>query len=242
MFSKVLKATLCGATAIAAATALTSCVSINVKEAKLDNFNRSFTDKSFTEIDADIDWGELKIVPSSDNKVTVDAKDVPDTFKSEIKDGVLIVDFNTKSGTVAPRKAKTSVTIKVPSKDYEKLDLDLGAGDTTLEDLSISTIDIDCGAGELNINNIEADETLDISGGAGSIDISDSITGGLDADLGVGEFNFDGTVNGDIDIECGIGNVDIDLTNPESDFKGSNSKYSLKVDKGLGKFSISYNN
>ena len=236
MFSKVLKATLCGATAIAAATALTSCVSINVKEAKLDDFNRSFTDKSFTEID------ELKIIPSSDNKVTVDAKDVPDTFKSEIKNGVLIVDFNTKSGTVAPKNAKTSVTIKVPSKDYEKLDLDLGAGDTTIEDLSISTIDIDCGAGELNINNIEADDILNINGGAGSIDISDSITGGLDADLGVGEFNFDGTVNGDIDIECGIGNVDIDLTNPESDFKGSNSKYSLKVDKGLGKFSISYNN
>ena len=242
MFSKVLKATLCGATAIAAATALTSCVNVNVKEAKLDDFNRSFTDKSFTEIDADINWGELKIVPSSDNKVTVDAKDVPDTFKSEIKNGVLIVDFNTKSGTVAPKNAKTSVTIKVPEKEYEKLDLDLGAGDTTIEDLSISTIDIDCGAGELNINNIEADETLDISGGAGSIDISDSITGGLDADLGVGEFNFDGTVNGDIDIECGIGNVDIDLTNPESDFKGANSKYSLKVDKGIGKFSISYNN
>ena len=240
MFSKVLKATLCGATAIAAATALTSCVSL--KTANLTDFNRSFNDKSFTEIDADIDWGELKIVPSSDNKVSVDAKDVPDTFKSEIKNGVLIVDFNTKDGTVAPKNAKTSVTIKVPEKEYEKLDLDLGAGDTTLEDLSINTIDIDCGAGELNINNIEADETFDISGGAGSIDISDSITGGLDADLGVGEFNFDGTVNGDIDIKCGIGDVDIDLTNPESDFKGANSKYSLKVAKGIGKFSISYNN
>lgn len=240
MFSKVLKATLCGATSIVAATTLTSCVSI--KTADLTDFNRSFNDKSFTEIEADINWGELKIIPSSDNKVTVDAKDVPDTFKAEIKNGVLIVDFNTKSGTVAPKKSKTSVTIKIPKKDYEKLDLDLGAGDTTIEDLSISTIDIDCGAGELNINNIEADETLDISGGTGSIDISDSITGGLDADFGVGEFNFDGTINGDIDIECGIGDVDIDLTNPESDFKGSNSKYYLNIDKGLGKVNISYNN
>lgn len=240
MFSKVLKATLCGITAIAAGAALTSCVSI--KEANLTNFNRSFNDKNFTEIDADIDWGELKIIPSSDNKVSVDAKDVPDTFKTEIKNGVLIVDFNTKAGTSAPKNAKTSITIKVPSKNYEKLDLDLGAGDTTIEDLSISTIDIDCGAGELNIANIEADKIMDIVGGTGAIDISESTFGGLDADFGVGEFNFDGTVNGDIAIKCGIGNVDIDLTNPESDFKGSNSKYSLKVDKGLGKFSISYNN
>ena len=240
MFSKVLKSTLCGATAIAAATALTSCV--NIKEANLTNFNRSFNDKSFTEIDADIDWGELQIIPSSDNKVSVDAKDVPDTFKSEIKNGVLIVTFNTKNGTVAPKNAQTSVTIKVPSKDYEKLNLDLGAGDTTIKDLNISKIDIDCGAGELYITNVEADKIMEINSGTGSIDISDSITGGLDADFGVGKFNFDGTINGDINVDCGIGNVDIDLTNPESDFKGSNSKYSLKVDKGIGKFSISYNN
>lgn len=236
MFSKILKATICGVTAIVAGVALTSCVNVT-----LTDYNRTFDDSSFTEIEADIGWGELKIIPSNDNNVYVDAKDVPDTFKSEIKNGVLIVDFNTKV-TIQPKKAKTSITIKVPKKDYKKLNLDLGAGDTTINDLNISKIDIDCGSGDLDITNVETDQVLNIDGGTGSMDISNSTLGGINADFGVGKFNFDGTINGDIDIECGIGDVNIELTNSADDFNGSGSKYSLKVDKGIGKFNISYNN
>ncbi len=238
MFSKILKASICGITTIAAGIAITSCANVT-----LTDYNRTFDDSNFTKINVDIDWGEIKIIPSNDNKVYIDAKDVPDSFKSEINNGVLIVSFHSKKflNFLKPKTNKTIITIKVPAKDYEKLDLDLGSGDTTIKDLNISKIDIDCGDCKLNIKNIKTDNILKIDGGTGSIDISESIIGGLNADFGEGKFNFNGTINGDIDIDCGIGDVNIELTNSSDDFNGSDSKYSLKVDKGIGKFNIYYN-
>ncbi len=240
MFSKVLKAALCGITAIAAGVALTSCE--NIKKANLIDLNLSFQDNSFSKINANIYWGKLKIISSDDDSISIYAQNVPDTFKSEIKNGVLIIDFNTKNGVIAPRNAKTSITIKVPEKDYKKLYLKLGTGNTTIKDLKISNIDVEYGTGKLNMNNVKADKLINIEGVKGTINISNSILGSVNADLGIGRVDFEGTVNGDIDIECGIGDVNINLTNPESDFKSSESKYKLKINKGIGNLNISYNN
>lgn len=246
MFSKVLKATLCGATAIAAATVFTGCVVItnqsNLNDIKCKSFSNSFNDKNFTKIDADIDWGILEIKPSTDNKVYVDATDVPDSFTAEIKNDTLVVDFNTDSTPKKVINKKTNITIKVPEKDYNKLNLKLGAGETSVKDLTINSIDINCGACELNMDDIKATKALKLKGGAGEITISESTLGSLDANLGIGEFSFNGTINGDIDVKCGIGDADIDLTNPKSDFEGKNSKYSLNLKEGLGDINITYSN
>ena len=63
----------------------------------------------------------------------------------------------------------------------------------------------------------------------------------MDADQGVGELNFTGTVNGDIDIDGGVGEIVVNLTNPESDFVGSGSKYKIDIDTGIGSKTVNYN-
>lgn len=241
MFSKILKATICGVTAVAAGVALTSCANVNVT---LTDYNRTFTDSNFTEIEADISWGEFKIIPSSDNNVYVDAKDVPDTFKSEIKNGVLYINYYVKSNFKIPKDSKTIVTVKIPEKSYNKLKLDLGSGITSIQKLDVNNnIDIDCGSGELRLTDIKSNGALDIDGGSGDINITNSNFSGLDAELGSGNFSLASVaIYGNIDINCGSGNVDISLINPASDFNGDNSKYKLEIDSGSGNTNISYNN
>ena len=53
--------------------------------------------------------------------------------------------------------------------------------------------------------------------------------------------NFTGTVNGDIDVEGGVGEIVLNLTNPESDFVGSGSKYKMDIETGIGSKTVNYN-
>ena len=240
MYLKLFKKTLCAAGAVAAIVALTGCSFGN--SVKLKDSNRTFENAAFTKIDAYIDWGKFTLSSSDDENVYVVAKDVPDTFKTEIVNGVLVVDFNPKSNTSKPRKANTNVIVKVPAKDYADFNLDFGAGDSFIENLTCSKITINCGAGKLEAKNITTDSKVKVDGGTGSIKILESTIGGLDANLGVGEFLFTGTINGNISLDCGIGNATLNLENPESDFVGSNKKYSLNNNSGIGKITITYKN
>lgn len=242
MFSKLLKGTLVSTILAASAVFLCSC---NLLGEKLIDINQTFEDKNITEINADIEWGELKIISSEDTYFTVDAKKVPESFSAEVSNNKFVIKTNSKSKSMFKIKNgsdTSNITIKVPKKIYDKLELKLDAGETTLKDLSTSKLTVTCGAGEVNITGVETTKMTELKGGAGEINISNSVFGGLDADLGVGDFKFSGTINGDINVECGIGDANIDLKNPESDFKGANSQYSIDIKKGLGDSSISYDN
>ena len=46
-------------------------------------------------------------------------------------------------------------------------------------------------------------------------------------------------MNGNIDADGGVGEMTFNLTNPSSDF-GSNGKYRLDIDTGLGSSSVNY--
>ena len=71
----------------------------------------------------------------------------------------------------------------------------------------------------------------DIAGGAGKMDILSSSFNNLDLKLGVGEFNLSGVLTGNNEIESGIGNVNINLTN------GLDS-YRIRTEKGVGMIKI----
>ena len=48
-------------------------------------------------------------------------------------------------------------------------------------------------------------------------------------------------MSGDIDADGGVGELVFNLTNPESDFSGSGSKYKLDIDTGIGSKTVNYN-
>ena len=53
----------------------------------------------------------------------------------------------------------------------------------------------------------------------------------MDIDVGMGNFTFRGTANGDLDVDCGMGNVQMWLTGEEKD-------YNYEVDCGMGNVTV----
>ncbi|MCR4638292.1 DUF4097 family beta strand repeat-containing protein [Ruminococcus sp.] len=237
------------------------------RHGKIKDFSESFSAADVERVNLEIGWADLTVSKSNDDKIYVEAKNVPEGFTADVKGDTFSTDFDNEKIHIGMLPAwlknddnETVVDIKLPDKEYASFVLDLGAGETsaagfscgkfriecgagevTFEDIECETGSFDCGAGEVNIKGIKCDEKLYINGGAGEVNISSAVLGGIEADQGVGELNFTGTVNGDIDIDGGVGEIIVNLTNPESDFVGSGSKYKLDIDTGVGSKTVNYN-
>ena len=123
-------------------------------------------------------------------------------------------------------------------KDMEIIN---GVGDNKFTNITCESCKLTAGTGDLEVININTAKELRIESGVGEIEMSGAEIGGLYIETGTGDTDFAGTVNGNIYIEAGTGDLDIALTNPESDF-GSNGKYTMTIDKGVGEKNITYNN
>ncbi len=97
----------------------------------------------------------------------------------------------------------------------------------------------------------------------GEVSVKSAILGGLDLQAGVGKFYMKGELNGNADIDGGIGLLTLKLLNGRDDhsfdintgvgsitidgerfstgkIKVNNSKGNIKIDGGVGKISVSY--
>lgn len=234
------------------------------KYEKTKDYNESFSADNVTKLNLDIEWADLTISQSKDNNIYINATNVPDDFTADIKNGTFTTSYRDKKhftfhlpGIFQNSHNNAAVEIKLPEKEYNSFILDIGAGESQISDIKCDTFrvdcgagsvsftnincsegKVDCGAGDLTITNIDCQNKLKVDGGAGQITINGTL-GGIDVDQGVGEFIFNGTINGNIDADGGVGEMTFNLTNPSSDF-GSNGKYRLDIDTGVGSSSVNY--
>ena len=232
----------------------------------LKDYNESFSASDVRKLDMDIEWADLTVGMSEDDNIHVDAKNVPEDFGAEVKNGTFRTYYTNKKLKVHNLvdfwnngKDDTTVNILLPQNEYSSFILELGAGETTVSDIICDKLsvncgagevtfknircsdgEIDCGAGQVNITDINCEGKLDIDGGAGEIIVS-GVLGGIDVDQGVGNFEFTGTVNGNIDADGGVGEMTFRLTNPPDDFYSNGGKYKLDVDTGVGAANVYYN-
>ena len=100
-----------------------------------------------------------------------------------------------------------------------------------IEKISADNLNLNLGAGKVEIDNIETYTSTLIDGGAGKIDINNGLISYLNFDMGVGEVNLTARVLGKSEIDCGIGAANINLL-------GNSNDYQIDVDKGIGEFTI----
>lgn len=95
----------------------------------------------------------------------------------------------------------------------EKIDIDIDAGEITMEKVKAGTFSADVEAGSVTVKRLDAEE-CDIDVNMGSINLRDShITGGLDAEVNMGEvsvFLRDSYEDHDYTVNCGMGEVVIE--------------------------------
>ena len=113
---------------------------------------------------------------------------------------------------------------------YDKVKIELGAGEMTFDDLSAKEISMEVGAGVIRCEGISTQE-LEVSVGMGQIELSKMDVDKLEAEVGMGEFVGSGIVNKSAKLECSMGNVELTLD-------GSSQDYNYKLEAAAGNVTI----
>ena len=175
--------------------------------------------------------GDIRIEQTDGSKVTVKETAEKDLDEDEMihtwLDGkVLRIQYCASDKKIGINGLEKKLTVSVPKNvELSDIEIDSGAGNVTFDRIVTSNMDIDLGAGDLDLIFTKVPKDADIDLGAGDITITmpedSNIT--IDTDKGLGEIKSDiPFVNNKDDEEIVIGD-------------GSNS---LSIDMGAGDIAI----
>lgn len=183
-------------------------------------------DKDIMDIDIElrnteliVEVGERLKIETNNKKINIRQKE--DKIEiTEKKDNVLTL--------IKGNILKLTVPENYP---FDEVEIDAGAGKVNITYLLAEELELNLGAGKVDIKNVTTTDDTKINGGAGSINIKESLFKNLKLNLGVGTLKFASKVEGDSDIECGVGSSDIKLYGRKEDYK-------IKISTGVGEIII----
>ncbi|MCM1135755.1 MAG: DUF4097 domain-containing protein [Clostridium sp.] len=112
---------------------------------------------------------------------------------------------------------KNSITLRIPKgMSLDEVDLEIGAGIMDISNLRARELDAIVGAGELTINNVETDD-FSVEIGAGSLEAGGMYAREADLEVGLGNCSYEGTIAGSLDAECDMGSMDFLIKGKEED-------------------------
>lgn len=153
---------------------------------------------------------------SGDDSFYVEASDCG-KFQAYQENGTLYIRTTTSSRTWGSWKG-SKVKLYVPEDcHFSDADIDLGAGELSFDNLNAGRISLGVGAGRINVNGLQT-EALNMEIGAGEIDMKDVNLKGMKADVGMGNLQVSGSIEGDVDVSCAMGNVELQLSGRQQDF------------------------
>lgn len=124
------------------------------------------------------------------------------------------------------------LTLYIPSDIvFDVADITTGAGRMTVDALSAEALEMNVGAGDVNIEELNTNKRADIEGGAGRVTVSDGRLCNLDLKMGVGQLNLTSRLIGRSGLDLGVGESNITLLGDKDD-------YDIEVEKGIGHLTI----
>lgn len=158
-----------------------------------------------------------------------------DAFKVESNYKYLTVEEKGGRLVISQRKAFTVgnlnevATVLTVPKDFvfKEADITAGAGRMNIEALSANELDIELGAGDTEIRQLNVLHEGEIDGGVGKLSILDGQLCNTDLNIGVGKLEMSGMLTGNSSVDCSVGSVELVLL-------GSIDDYRIELDKGIG--------
>lgn len=114
-----------------------------------------------------------------------------------------------------------------PGIEFERVEIEAGAGSLDIDNLVVKNLDLELGAGKTTVSAVEVTTAARIEGGAGVIEIESGTLRNLDLSLGAGRAVVAARVLGNSKIDSGVGKLELNLLGGEGDYR-------LTIDKGLG--------
>lgn len=143
-----------------------------------------------------------------------------------IEEGNLVVDgfqkaFGISTGSIS------EVILEIPSgMFFEEVEAEVGAGTMQMEDITAGEVEASIGAGELTLKRIKANE-FSAKIGAGQVIAKEMDVQNAEIDVSMGECIFNGSIRGNLDAECDMGNLELKL-------KGKQSEHNYQIECAAG--------
>lgn len=163
------------------------------------------------EIDAEIFAGEVNFYSSDEEEIVVETKGISEKlgFKCYMDGDELKLTTKKKLFDIK-NVGRGNINVYIPRKmQFEEVSLDLAAGTLYVEELCARNLNVNVDAGEAIIDSFEA-SAADFECGAGTITANGSVEHEIDITCGVGEIIYTAAGYKDdynYDIECGVGEV-----------------------------------
>ncbi len=178
----------------------------------------------------DIKASKLKIIEGEYLKVESDSEYIT---SSQDYNKLAITE---KPHSILNKKNDEETTIYVP-KDmtFDKVYISSGAGTINIETIATHDLELELGAGKLEIDKITTYNNTNIESGAGEVIIKNAKLSNLDLDAGVGKFTLNTSLTGTSKIDAGVGELNLNLLD-------SKENYSIYTETGIGSIMIDGNN
>ncbi len=179
----------------------------------LASYNAVITE-DFDRVQIDISAAESVIKVGDECRVTAKVSSLPQ-FKCEVVSGTLIIKYTPFEENFSSFSHYIeNIEIILPDEVYQKLEIDVGAGAIEINDIRANSAYLDVGAGTFDINDADLNNAV--------------------ISCGVGEVSFKGKLTGECEISNGVGSSSFKLENDIDD-------YYLDINNGLGSIEINGN-
>lgn len=134
-----------------------------------------------------------------------------------VKNGILHIEGFKGINVIGNDINLNNITLRLPKGHMlEQIDTEVGAGLMTITGLKVKGLDAEIGAGELKLEKIEAEELL-MEIGAGRLEASEMAVTDAEITVSMGECVYKGSIGGNLDAECDMGNIDLKIDGKETD-------------------------
>lgn len=157
-----------------------------------------------------------------------------DRIQSYVEQGKLYIKSVKTSLFLGSSASK--ITLYVPEgQHYDRVDIDLGAGEIVIDGLSAVEVSLEVGAGQIKVKNLKA-KVLEAEVGMGQIELPDMDVDQLEAEVGMGELAGSGSINVRALLECSMGNLELKLIGSQQDFNYRLDAAAGNIDLGRDSF------
>lgn len=172
---------------------------------------------AFDALDIDLDLGNVIVKTGEDYGISLQWPGAWYTLDYGLReDGTLWITGYRDSEAFWPNAAVVLEVYVPEGVRLEEVDVYCDMGDVELYDITVGELTVDSSLGRIAIANIQA-ETVDLWADLGDVEGSSlTVTHSLTAECSMGNLTLQGDLQGEVDLDCDMGNIEVTLTQEES--------------------------
>lgn len=205
-------------------------------EDKYEDHDYTFPADEVKSLDLDIGASvmEIKCEDVEEYQIQIKNNEKYGLSKCFLKDGTLTIESNFNHwGVTFGKERANKITLVIPKKEeLKEIEFSIGAGSCTGDSLSSEVMDVEIGAGNLQLQELKAKKTIEISVGAGNAEIGKLDTKNLEIECETGRCYAEKvTTTSDINLTCDVGYTYLNLN-------GAKDSYNYDLDCSIGSIKL----